>query len=112
VVIGVCVWGCNECESTKGHAVKVVRLCKKLISLHTNHSSKLQFCPLTQCLPIAHMHVLGVVYLMKHSEWGLAAWCAWVAGGVCFGLGTNYPCRICPRLPATMDLLALAGTRR
>jgi hypothetical protein len=37
---------------------------------------------------------------------------AWVAGGVCFGLGTNYPCRICPRLPATTDLLALAGTRR
>jgi hypothetical protein len=21
------------------------------------------------------MHVLGVVYLMKRSEWGLAAWC-------------------------------------
>jgi hypothetical protein len=58
------------------------------------------------------MHVLGVVYLMKRSEWGLAAWCLWVAGGVCFGLGTNYPCRICPRLPATTDLLALAGTRR
>jgi hypothetical protein len=37
---------------------------------------------------------------------------AWVAGGVCFGLGTNYPCRICPRLPATTDLLDLAGTRR
>jgi hypothetical protein len=57
------------------------------------------------------MHVPGVVYLMKRSELGLAA-CAWVAGGVCFGLGTNYSCRICPRLPATTDLLALAGTRR
>jgi hypothetical protein len=32
-----------------------------------------------------------VVYLMKRSEWGLAAG-AWVAGGVCFGLGTNCPC--------------------
>jgi hypothetical protein len=37
---------------------------------------------------------------------------AWVAGGVCFGLGTNYTCQICPRLPATTDLLALTGTRR
>jgi hypothetical protein len=37
---------------------------------------------------------------------------AWVDGGVCFGLGTNCPCRIYPRLPATTDLLALAGTRR
>jgi hypothetical protein len=58
----------------------------------------------------------GVPHLMKRSEWGLAAWCLGssrgVAGGVCFGLGTNYPCRICPRLPATTDLLALAGTRR
>jgi hypothetical protein len=36
----------------------------------------------------------------------------WVAGGVCFVLGTNSPCRICPRLPATTDLLALAGIRR
>jgi hypothetical protein len=62
------------------------------------------------------MDVLGVVYLMKRSEWGLhegdLPLGAWVAGGVCTGLGTNYPCRICPRLPATMDLLALAGTRR
>jgi hypothetical protein len=58
------------------------------------------------------MHVPGVVYLMKRSELGLAALGAWVAGGVCFGLGTNYPCRICPRLPATTGLLALAGTRR
>jgi hypothetical protein len=36
----------------------------------------------------------------------------WVVGGVCFGLETNCPCRICPRLPATTDLLALEGTRR
>ena len=28
-------------------------------------------------------------------------------GGVCVGLGTNFPCRICPRSPATADLLAL-----
>jgi hypothetical protein len=58
------------------------------------------------------MDVLGVVYLMKRSEWGLAAWCLGSWWCVCFGLGTNYPCRICPRLPATTDLLALAGTRR
>jgi hypothetical protein len=63
------------CESTKSHAVKVVCLCEKYISLHTNHSSKLIFCPLTHCLQIDHMHVLGVVYIMKRSEWGLAAWC-------------------------------------
>jgi hypothetical protein len=38
------------------------------------------------------------VYLMKRSKWGLAAWCLGtrVAGGVCFGLGTNYPCRNMP----------------
>jgi hypothetical protein len=63
------VWGCKECESTKGYAVNVVRLCEKYMSLHTNHSSKSIFCPLT------HMHVLGVVYLMKRSELGLAGWC-------------------------------------
>jgi hypothetical protein len=58
------------------------------------------------------MHVPGVVYLMKRTaSWDLPLG-ALVAGGVCFGLGTNYPCRICPRLPATTDLLALAGTRR
>jgi hypothetical protein len=70
------------------------------------------FCPLTHCLKTAHMHVLGAVYIMKRSEWGRLPLGAWVAGGVCFGLGTNCPCRICPRLPATTDLLALAGTRR
>jgi hypothetical protein len=26
---GVCVWGRKECESTKRHAVKVVRMCEK-----------------------------------------------------------------------------------
>jgi hypothetical protein len=26
---GVYVWGCKECESTKSHAVKAVRLCEK-----------------------------------------------------------------------------------
>jgi hypothetical protein len=45
-----CVWGCKECESTKSHAVKVVCLCEKSISLHTNHSSNSIFCPLTHCL--------------------------------------------------------------
>jgi hypothetical protein len=56
---------------------------------------------------------LGVVYLMKRSEWrGDLPLGAWVAGGVCFGLGTNYLCRICPGLPATTDLLTLAGTPR
>jgi hypothetical protein len=75
------MWGCNVCESTKSHAVKVVCLCEKYISLHTNHSSKLIFCPLTHCLQIDHMHVLGVVYIMKRSEWGLAAWCLGIAGG-------------------------------
>jgi hypothetical protein len=70
----VCVWGCKECEPTKSHAVKVVRLCEKYFFLQTNHSSKLIFCPLNHCLPIAHMYVLGVVYLTKRSEWGLAAW--------------------------------------
>jgi hypothetical protein len=54
------MWGCRECESTKSHAVKVFCLYKKQISLHTNHSSKLIFCPLTHCLQVAHMHVLGV----------------------------------------------------
>ena len=69
------MWGSKERESTESHAVKVVRLNERQISLHTNHSSKSIFCPLTHCLPIAHMHVLGVVYLMKRSELGLAAWC-------------------------------------
>jgi hypothetical protein len=32
------------------------------------------------------VHVLGVVYIMKRREWGLAAWWTWVAGGVCFVL--------------------------
>jgi hypothetical protein len=64
------------------------------------------------------MHVLGVVCGVPHEalEAQRVGICrllgAWVAGGVCFGLGTNCPCPICPRLPATTDLLALAGTRR
>jgi hypothetical protein len=53
-----------------------VCLCEKRIYLHKNHSAKLIFCPcLTHCLQIAHVHGLDVVYLMKRSEWGLAAWC-------------------------------------
>jgi hypothetical protein len=111
----------------KSHAVKAIRLCEKQISLHTNHSSKSIFCPLAHCLQVAHMHVPGVVYLMKRSEWGLAAWCLdswWCAplwtleGGsflikstrfpaLDFGLGTNCPCRICPRLSAKTGLLPL-----
>jgi hypothetical protein len=70
------VWGCKERESTKSHAVKVVRLNEKLISLHTNHSSKSIFCPLTHCLPICpYARTWCGVYLMKRSELGLAAWC-------------------------------------
>jgi hypothetical protein len=76
VVVGVGV-GCTECESTKSHAVKAACLCEKQISLHTNHTSNLRFCPLTHCLQIAHMHERTgcVVHLMKRSEWRLAAWC-------------------------------------
>jgi hypothetical protein len=72
---GVAVWGCKECESTKSYAVGVVCLCEKQIPLHTNHSPKSIFCPLTHCLQVAHMHALGVVHLMKRSERVLAAWC-------------------------------------
>jgi hypothetical protein len=49
--------------------------------------------------------------LRSAASWDLPLG-AWVAGGVCFGLGKNCRSRICPRPPATTDLLALAGTRR
>jgi hypothetical protein len=70
------VWRCNECESTEGHAVKVVCLCEKQISLHTNHSSKSIYFfvnPLPASSPYARTWC--GVYLMKRSELGLADWC-------------------------------------
>jgi hypothetical protein len=61
------------------------------------------------------MHVLGVMYLMKHSGLlGLAAWCLcswWCALWVMNKLPLSNVLSF-SRYAATMDLLALAGTRR
>jgi hypothetical protein len=62
-------------------------------------------------LQIPHMHVPGVVYLMKRSELGLAAWCLGSWWCVLW-FKNKFPCRICPRSPATTDLLVYAGSRR
>jgi hypothetical protein len=75
VVSRVCGGGCKECEPTKSHAVKVVRLSMWEVNFPPYKPLlEVNVFPLTQCLRISHMHVLGVVYRMKRSEWGLVAW--------------------------------------
>jgi hypothetical protein len=71
---GVCggVRSANQLKVTLLKLFVYVR--SKFPSIQTTPQSRHLF-PLTHCLPIDHMDVLGVVYLMKRSEWGLAAWC-------------------------------------
>jgi hypothetical protein len=62
------MWGYTECESTKDHAAKVVRLCQKHIYLHTNYSSKLVFCPLVHFLQIARRaHQTTCPHIKSHQ---------------------------------------------
>jgi hypothetical protein len=60
-----------QLEVTRGKLFVYVR--SKFPSIQATPQN--DFFLLTHCLQIAHMHVPGVVYLMKRSELGLAAWC-------------------------------------